>query len=246
MLPCPRAVCVRCWVWGPPSSSILRPRAWCALCNVWGSPSDPYLRVVGARCLVRGPPPPPPPWWPHALSAHDWLGGICSSSPSSCMPRDRSACCPVSYPVSVAAHPSSAVPLVPPWPSPLTRGPMLARPPSGSSGDNMPYSRNECVPFLGLAPLAPSDCCGWVPALLLSSATPPLRAWRRRRPPPARYGLVAAIVSSLLAWLGGRGVSVPYPTLSVLPRHSLTLDGHSGGFVPPWKIFHSGGVDALR
>ena len=36
----------------------------------------------------------------------------------------------------------------------------------------MPYLQCKCVPFKGLAPSAPSDCCGWGPALLSSAAMP--------------------------------------------------------------------------
>ena len=97
-LSCPRAVCARCRVGGPPSSSLPWPRARVARCCFRGSPSGPWLRSVCAHFRVRVPLPPSSPGWLHALSVRGWLGGLCFLLPSSCMPRARSARCPVSFP----------------------------------------------------------------------------------------------------------------------------------------------------
>ena len=216
MPPFPRAVCVCWWVGVPPSSSILQPRALGARCRVLGSSSDPLLHTVGMRCRVRGPPPPSPPWWPNALSARNRSGGICSLLPSSCMPRTRSACCPLLSPVSVSLHPYYVVPVVAPWLSPFTRGPALARPPSGSSGASISYSRRECV-----LPSALSDCRRWGPALSSSAAVPQCGCGRAVIPDPRVMPLLPPSAPlSLLAQVveGFRLVPAPVRSPPSLPH----------------------------
>ena len=60
----------------------------------------------------------------------------------------------------------------------------------------------------------------------------------------ALHLLPAAGVAALLGVSGGWGVSVPSPPPSAPPRHSVSLEGHSGGFFPQGQLFHSGGVGA--
>ena len=67
----------------------------------------------------------------------------------------------------------------------------------------------------------------------------------RRRLLPACTLLVSATGSARIGCLVGGGVSVPYLPPSVLPWHSISLGGHSRGFVPLGQLCHSGGVDDL-
>ena len=203
--------------------------------------------MSGLRCQVRGPPPTHPPWWPHTLIMRYRLGGVRSSFLSSCMPRARSARCPVSYPVSVSVRTWSDVLLVALWPDPLTWTPSWLEPP--------------------LAPLAPPDtpdtpdpqapvCC------TRGASVCHFRDWRRRRRRIAAAGilcchrllpcpdvgaavqpyvavchiLVSAASYNRLGYSSGWGVSVPSLPPSVFPRHSLTCGGHSGGFVSPGQL----------
>ena len=132
-----------------------------------------------------------------------------------------------------------------PWPSPLTQGPVLDRPPSGSSGASKPYSQRGCMPFLGLAPSVPSDCRGRGPALFSSTSVSLSSSGATfLGPRDAPLFPPSTPLSSLdrVVW----GVSVPSPPPSVLPHHSVALSGHSRGFVPPWQCFHSGGANSLR
>ena len=91
---------------------------------------------------------------------------------SSGMPRARSARCPVLYPVSVALQPWLSVPLVSPWPSPLTWFPATSGSPAGASKT---YPRNDCMPFSALVPSAPSRCLCRVPTLYPSTDVPRCR-----------------------------------------------------------------------
>ena len=52
--------------------------------------------------------------------------------------------------------------------------------------------------------------------------------------------------SGPLGVLGAWGVSVSSLIPYVRPGHSVALKVHSGGFVPPEQVLHSGGVVALR
>ena len=76
------------------------------------------------------------------------------------------------------------------------------------------------------------------PCPTLDAAAPPY--------PTLRHLLVDAAGSALNGCSGGRGVSVPSLPPPVLPRHYLSLGGHSGGFVPPGQLVYSRGVNALR
>ena len=69
---------------------------------------------------------------------------------------------------------------------------------------------------------------------------------RRRQILPARHLLSAAGVAAPLGVLGGWGVSVLYLPPFVRPWHSVSLEGHSGGFLPLGQLLHSGGVGAPR
>ena len=131
---------------------------------------------------------------------------------SACIPHAMSARCPVSASFGVSVRPYSAVPLVALWPSPLYLVPALDRPPSGFSGSSSAsrlYSRRRCVPFLGLVPSAPSDCCGRGPALSLSAAMPLGRSSASVLSPRAMPLLLTLSPLSALAWVVGGFLSPP-------------------------------------
>ena len=100
--------------------------------------------------------------------------------------------------------------------------------------------------FWGLAPSVPSDFCGRGPAL---SSSADVSLYRRGGSavlgPRAMPSFLPSATLSLLAWVVGGG-SIPSPAPSVLTRHSVSLGGHSGGFISPGQCVHSRGVDDLR
>ena len=72
--------------------------------------------------------------------------------------------------------------------------------------------------------------------------------WVRRASvpgPPVRSSSPLLALRALVARVV-EGVSILSLPPSVFPRHSIILSDHSGGFVPPEQLCHSGGVDALR
>ena len=151
------------------------------------------------------------------------LGGHRSLLSSSINPRARSARCLVPSPVSVTLWFWSSVPLVAPWPSPLTWVSAVAGFTDGSTVG---------TPMLGICAVSVRRR-----ALLWDQ--------RRRRTQPAHHPLVAANGSARLGFSGGGGVSVPSLPPPVLPWHFFSLGWHPKGFVPPRELFHSGGVNAL-
>ena len=125
---------------------------------------------------------------------------------------------------------------------PLNRGPAPVGSSIGSSYDSMPYLR--IAPCLRLVLVVYATCiiaCSSSSPPPLSPAVPSLW-WRSCTDGP---GLLIPMVYPCLflapsARLGGWIFffsSLPRP---VSTRHSVTLGGHSGGFIPLGQPFHSG------
>ena len=238
--PCLHNVCVRFWVGGPLTVYLSWRLARVARCRVGGVPFRPLDAHRWRTLLGECSPPSFPPWVDACIKRARPVGGIYSSPPSSCLSHVWSACYPVSASVRVSVCLASAVSLVAPWPSPLVLVPTLARPPSGSSDASKLYLRRECMPFLDLAPSAPTYCCGRVPALSLSAYVP-LRhtgtavLGSRAMPllPPS------ASLSSLSQVVGG----FPYPPRPCLSS-SVTLSPSMStpGVLSPWGNASAPGV----
>ena len=200
-----------------------------------------WARAAGWRV----PPLRSPPWRPHTLSARnhsgvsvpcDWLLACCTLGVHAAGFRP---------PPPSTSRPAQHVPLVALWTSLLPGSPALAGLTAVPVGASKLYSRRASAPCSGLAPLVPEVCLVRVPALLLSAAVPLCGHGaaavlgphiRSSSPFPDPCAPVAQVVV--------RGF-IPSPPPSVLPCHSLTRDGHSGGFVPPGQLCHSGGFGAL-
>ena len=100
--------------------------------------------------------------------------------------------------------------------------------PGAVSAAIMTFSAHLCVP------------------ISLSLYRDPRCAWRCRRLVSAQNVLSMPGCGGPIGVPGGWGVSIYYLTLSFCPQHSVTLEGHSGGFVTPGQLFHSRSVDTLR
>ena len=115
--------------------------------------------------------------------------------------------------------------------------------PAGSAGASKTYS----LARLGLALSANLGCLCSLTTLPLPAAVPrcgiggavgpvgPVRLVIYLSPPLSPLTSVYRVVGE---------VSVPSLPPSAPPRHSVSLGGHSGGFVPPWQLFHSRGINA--
>ena len=105
------------------------------------------------------------------------------------------------------------------------------------------YWHQKSVLARALAPSAISAVGMPMQSHLYTSAHHRAALWsqRRRQPWLACCLLVTATVSDRLSFSGGGGLSVPSPPLFILPWHSVSLGGHSEGFVPPGQLFHSSG-----
>ena len=64
----------------------------------------------------------------------------------------------------------------------------------------------------------------------------------RRHRPDRHFFANSAVIDRLGVSVGG-GVSVSPPPSSIRPWHSISLGGHSGGFIPLGQLFHSRGVN---
>ena len=147
---------------------------------------------------------------------------------SSGMPCDRNMSCLVRSPVSISLSSWSPVPMVDLWLSPRTWISAAPGSPTGSAGASKPYSLARLVRTLS-APLgsyAVSPRCTYLPscpAIDLASPT----ALARSSPPRVRS---CHHFPWFLWWCGGG--SVPSLPPYVLPRHFVSLGGHSRGFLP--------------
>ena len=107
------------------------------------------------------------------------------------------------------------------------------------------YLRHASAPCLGSGAVGAGGMPCWVPCADVILRHAPLWARQRRRPMPAHPLIVAAAGYLCPGCSGGGGVLFPSLPLSVLPRFTLAHGCHSGGFVTPGQLYHSGGVDAL-
>ena len=229
-LPCRCEGYARCWVGGPPSSSILWPRARGARCRVLGSPSAPWMRVVDARCQVRGT-PLLPPLGGHTHYTRAAVRGV--SVLCRCPPACRALGARADRPSPPYLSPSAPGCSPPLWPRgrPLLRGSprRLDRPPAPLAPVSRTCSTIACRfwPFGAVRMPVQGPCTVSVRHRVL------LWDQRRRRPWTTRHYLVADAGSARLGYSGGGGVSVPSPPPFVVPRLYFSLSGHPGGFVPP-------------
>ena len=137
------------------------------------------------------------------------------------------------------------VPMVNLWPFLLLWSPELDVSTTGPVGASKPYLWRTRRPCSVLTPLVPVVCLSRFPAPYLSTVLPRCGCIASTVPgPPVLSSYLPPDLCASVAWVAG-GVSVPSPPPYVFPRHSLTLGGHSGGFVPLGKLCHSGGVNAL-
>ena len=198
------------------------------------------MLAVVVSFWVGGPSSPSPPWRPHALSARDHLGGLCSSWLISWMPRAGRARCRVPSPDPVSLWAWSAVSLVASCLSPLSWSPTESVSSANPAGASKLYSRRVSAPCSGLALSVPAVCLSRVPAMLLSDAAPLCGCGGGAVPgpsilslslPPSPRASVARVVGGFLS------PPRPCPSSSGTPSPSVITPGAPPGATLPLRGF---------